>query len=204
MNRRVYIFVNGILTNPLDTQGWTDRACRWIDRYTEHKADRFEYLSGAITRRLFQNARVEKFTEIVSEYVDLDLVLVAHSNGCDIISRFLLKTRLRIKEIHLIAAACERDFSQNGINAAMEAGRLDDCFLYGSKNDKALQLAFNTGKFLRFFGLGYGTLGLKGPKKVACPLRVHRLSMDEYDHSTWFDPNHFENTMRLITRGVPK
>ena len=201
MRRRLYLFLNGILTMPSDTFAWTDRACRWIDANTSHKSEKYEYFSSAIFRRLFQSKRVSEVAEIIAQLSTMDIILVGHSNGCDIISRLLINYTLDIKEVHLIAGACERDFSKNGINKAMQDGRLQDCFVYGSKSDDALKLARNTGKFLRWFGLGYGTLGLEGALKVACKNRVHVLFRNTYRHSTWWDDERFDDTMRLITRG---
>lgn len=200
MNPKFYLYVNGILTNPKDTKAWTDRAVIWTESLGKpFTARAYEYFCDAILRRLGQSKRVKDVAAIVEKYDELgfDVCLVGHSNGADIICRLLQDYDLKVKEIHLVAGACERDCNRNGINQALYDDRLDKVFLYCSKMDSALKLARNTHWLLGLVGLGYGTMGLEGP--------VNELKADttviwrDLDHSECWDEKHFDETLRLIT-----
>lgn len=202
MKSTFYFCVNGILTVPGDSEGWTIRANEWIeDRYLGY-ADRYEYFSGALlTRMLFQARRArEVIKRLKQRAVNHDIVLVGHSNGCEIICRVLKSQEIKCKAVHLIAAACEQDFNKNGLNKAIEDGIVDELHLYTSTSDEALDLARAT-SWLSFFGMGYGLLGSKGPTHInlqaILKTEIHRR--DSYRHSTWFDEHHLDETMKLIT-----
>lgn len=200
MNKKVFIFVNGILTNPGDVNGWTDRAEAWIEQNTNHISTRFEYFSGALTRRIFQTARVRKLEDIAKKYLGDKLILVGHSNGCDIIERFVRRGIYKVHEAHLIAAASEGDFDLNGYNEALKKEKVGKVFVYYSANDKALQKAQFTRSFLKYLGLGYGYMGLTGPMRVN-PAVIHKVKGIEWgvDHSEWLVPTNFDKIMSLIS-----
>jgi len=200
MKKTVYVLINGILNNPEDIHGWTDTAELWIETKTKARATRMEYKSGALTRRIFQGKRIKNLVEIVREYSECNIILVGHSNGCEIICQALRTSDIKAKEVHLVAAAATRDFRKNGLNEALESKRVGKLFLYGSINDSALKKAKAFG-FLSYFGLGYGWLGLDGPENVANELtgRMEMHWRDGFDHSTWWNNDNFEETMKLIT-----
>ena len=162
---KFYLFINGILTVPDGRTGWVDRAVTWTESHYGQLAEKYEYFSGALTRRLFQGTRVRECAELLENYRGLDLVLVGHSNGADIACRLLQTTTFRFAEVHLIAAAADADFEKNGLNDALLTGRLGRVALYGSHHDGALRLA-QLSEALSFLGLGYGALGRTGPKNV--------------------------------------
>lgn len=193
----VYLLINGINSNPGDAHGWNRRMASEINETTPYKADAFVYFSDTIFRRMFQNARVADLCKVIESYLrsGFEVNLVGHSNGCDIISRILLKRRYNLSQIHLIAGACEADCNKNGINKAIESGRLDQAFIYKSATDTALIKARRT-SFLQWFGLGYGFIGLSGPENPGPD--VFTVTRDGYDHSTWFDGRHFKKTTDLI------
>lgn len=198
--KTIFILVNGILTNPEDTHAWTDCAETWIETHCSARATRMEYKSGVLTRRIFQGKRINNLIEIVREYKGCDIILVGHSNGCEIICQALRTSDIKAKEVHLVAAATSRDFNKNGLNEALESDRVGKLFLYGSTNDSALKKAKAFG-WLGYIGLGYGWLGLDGPEHVSNIL-TGRLEMhwrDGYDHSTWWKSENFDKTMELIT-----
>jgi len=200
MNRRIYIFINGILTKPGDVQGWTDRAETWIETNTKYKATRFEYYSGALSRRLFQEKRVDDLETVVKGFLGEKIILVGHSNGCDIIQRLVCRALFRFEEIHLIGAASEKDFDKNGFNAALRTERVKRIYVYWSKNDTALKKAKLSTRLFGNFGLGYGYLGLVGPQNVDPELK-HRVGSFEFvhDHSDYFLGKNFENTLKIIS-----
>lgn len=213
MSRTVFICVNGILTDPGDAYGWTDRAEEWINAQgCEVRADSFEYFSGALTRRLHQAKRVAIVLDKVRfwQWHGFAIRLVGHSNGADIICRLLsvaLERAITIDAAYLIAAAADRELSRYHIPLYAAAHPDFRLHCLCSANDRALQLARRT-QWLRVLGLGYGTLGLEGPAIDGVSFSGGKGDWlrckweNSFDHSTWFDPAHFEDTMRLITGEV--
>lgn len=199
MNSTLYIFVNGILTNPEDIQGWTDRAEIWIDTHTPDKATKMEYRSGALTRMWYQNERINNLKKLCRSYNADKVVLVGHSNGCDIIQKMIKKSNIKIHEAHLIAGASEHDFKKNGLSKALKSGQLGKVFIYVSPIDEALKRAKWTRGLLKYIGLGYGYLGLVGPDNVDIDIsnRVV-LYIESFSHSQWFSKKNFEHTMQCI------
>lgn len=211
--KRVFIFVNGILSWPSDADGWTDRAVTWTNIRTPWHGEKYEYACGPLTRRLKQQRRAEGLAKMCRYYADCvgsdqrqheqrwKIHLVGHSNGCDIILRTLklLPEQVKIECVHFFAAACEADFDANGLNRMLWSGHLGGAEVYTGGKDHALRFAQITSKFLKPFGLGYGFLGLVGPKNVD-DKRVHEFHEDYFGHSTWFEPAQFPRTMGLITR----
>jgi len=200
MSNKVYIFVNGILSNPGDVNGWTDNAEAWIEGNTSHRATRMEYACGVLTRRLYQNERVNNLEAIVKKYPVQDKIcLVGHSNGCDIILRLIQRRNLFFDHVHLIAGACENDFRKNALNEALALHQVRRLSVYWSKQDKALQKARVSSTLLSWIGLGYGFLGLTGPKNLAPELAPRVTSIEKkWGHSDWFKEKHFEETMHSI------
>ena len=214
--RHVLVFINGILTAPGDSDGWTDRAVTWSHLHTHFRAEKLEYFTGALTRRLRQQGRAEKFSRMLERYAAAGFTfsLVGHSNGCDLclrIARLLAGSRT-IRHLHLVAAAAEADFDRNGLNELLADGTVGRVQIYASTADRALGFAKLTSRPLGWFGLGYGSLGLTGPRRgtVADEARVSVIDRPGYGHSTWFadeidaspsvTPRHtpFEATMRTI------
>lgn len=197
----VYIVVNGILVSPGDARGWTDRAVTWLHNEAEVnvQAEKFEYFASALTRRIRQQAHAEDLAALIRRYNGRELHLVGHSNGCDLILRALRLTLTPIRSIHLIAAACDEDFDRNGLNEALVSLRLRAVHLYTSPDDGVLKWLARPSRLLfGWLGLGYGLLGLVGPKFEAAPDCVTRDDRPGYGHSTWFSDEHFVETFRLI------
>lgn len=204
MGRRTYLFIPGIRQRrdhrkPGD---WADRAASWM-RAQGHEAECYEYFSTAIFRRWMgaQNKRVDACREILKGRTGV--TLVGHSNGGDIICRLLKKCpQMVFESVHLIAPAVTADFRRNGLNEALISGQVDQLFVYGSENDRALWLGGASEKVFGWMGLGYGDLGRAGPKHVA-PAAACRLKPDwrnAFDHSTWFVGDHFARTMKDCLR----
>lgn len=206
MTRKVYIFVCGIANLPENGAGWTDNAVRWTETNTPHAADSYEYLTTFITRFLMQWWRARQLTVKIHGWMDNGFapVLVGHSNGCDLILRVIRNGIVKGCDVHLISGACESDFIRNGLNAAMSDGRVSRVTCYWGGADVAMRFARLSRMALQWVGLGFGTLGLDGPKNVsgANVGRVARYREPEFGHSTWFDAKWFDCTMRLVTHPV--
>lgn len=195
---QIVICVNGILKWPWDWSCWNFRTCVWAHKYTEVRALAVEYFCGVFGRAFCQGRRARKITELLQAYGgdEFEITLVGHSNGCAVILAALDASLVwpKVKAIHLVSGACEADFNRNGLNEAIEDGRVGKVFVYVAGKDRALRLAGNwLGRLL-----GYGVLGLNGPLNVSAEARdsVGTLTAPEFGHSDWWLPEHFDRTMR--------
>lgn len=200
--RRAYIFINGILSNPESVESWTDLAEAWVDKnYPKDHATKYEYDAKALTRRIGQEKRVDAVETICERYLGDKIILVGHSNGCDIITRLVARKVVRFHELHLIAAASEASFDKSGLNKALHNGYVSNKIVcYISPVDEALKKARLSTRVLGWMGLGFGYLGLVGPQDVDYSLKDRvEVVQRRFGHSTWFNKDHFDNTMRKIT-----
>jgi len=197
MKNRVYIYVNGILTKPGDSDNWTGKAVTWTHLHTPHRAEKVEYWVGPISRAFNrgQKRRAGKLAKTIRFYAhrDWEIVLVGHSNGANVIgnaSRLVpAEYRAAVIAVHLFAAAADPDFQKVGLN------RWDaPVTLFNGGKDGALNFAHGAGRIL-----GYGGLGLMGvtPKNVKVALNV--VNKSDFDHGTWFSDLEFDRSMNAVT-----
>lgn len=195
----VIICINGIRSNASSANGWTDEFVTALNTATPAsvKVEKFEYDCSALFRRLHQRERVDEVVKMLNRYdrAGYRIVLVGHSNGCDIIARVLL-LNVEVDAVHLFApAAFEDDYEQ-----AILFESVRRIHIYGSPDDRALQGASFTRKLIGWAGLGYGSLGLRGPEFAAKhPEVVKDHSIKGYGHSTWFVPGFtMQQTIKLL------
>lgn len=196
MKKQIVIFINGILTWPGNNRDWNYRAVVWTQINTEFRTVAVEYFCGPIGRAFGQRKRAAKITQLLQAYAGWEITLVGHSNGCAVILAALAASLVypNIKAIHLVSGACEADFVRNGLNEAIEDGRVGMVGVYVGKKDMALRLASHwLGRML-----GYGVLGLHGPRNVSAEAAgsVVVLEWPEFGHSDAWRPEHFDRTMR--------
>lgn len=209
--RRVFIPINGIRTIPRDKRSWPERFADWIFNRTSDFADPFEYFSLASTKSLFQAARVRDLVALANSHLEKRLVLVGHSNGCDIICQALPLIGRPVESVHLFAGAVEHDFDCNNLNAALVGGQVARVYVYASSRDNVLRyLARPSRLALGLFGIkkiGYGFLGYQAavaPKSLNIdPVIGPRVSLvnrsaEGFAHSTWFEGEEFERTLQFI------
>lgn len=200
MTQPVYIYICGILTWPGSSKNWTGKAATWTMTRPKHQAEKIEYFSpGLFSRSIGQEARAEKLVKTMHEFLSRGrrVILVAHSNGCDVALDALRKMGWpEIAELHLISGAIEADFDKNGLNQARN--KIGRVVVYVAGLDKALALAASP--LGRFFG--YGALGRTGP--INPWWQVDVVVEPEFEHSDWFDDAHFDQTMRLLTNPQPQ
>lgn len=201
LGRTAYIAINGIRFRPGTARGWPERFTEWVNTRLPDGvvADRREYYTTAVTRFIGQRKRTDELARKVRRYQSAGyrVVLVGHSNGCDVIARLLRDVGLWIDAIHLFApAALEEDFEDALLNSTV--GKIH---IYGSVNDKALQWGKVTRVLFGWAGLGYGSLGTRGGEFAArYPGQVIDHSNNAFSHSTWFTEGQiFERTMRSIS-----
>lgn len=198
--KRVFILINGILVLPGDSQGWTDRGVTWLNTRTDAKAEKFEYASGVLTRRLSQRWRALAIARMCDYYrrAGYEISLVGHSNGCDLIARVIALTGHRFASVHLFAAAA--DWTPFAL--ALHHDRIGALRLYVSQADTALRCARISRVLLGWAKLGYGSLGLGAPPAARTDPRITICECDTFGHSTWFERGHrFETTMRTLVAG---
>lgn len=197
LKKQVTIFVNGILTLPGDTRDWNYRAVVWTQlRVDGMRTMAVEYFCGPIGRAFGQKKRAAKITELIQAYAGYEITIVMHSNGAAVGLAALDACLIypNIVALHFVSAACDADFNRNGLNEAIEDGRVGKVCVYVGGRDLALRLAsLRVGRIL-----GYGTLGLHGPKNVSVGAKdsVGVLTVPDFGHSDWWLPEHFDRTMR--------
>lgn len=183
---KTYILVPGIMTDDA-INNWSAKAARWIENNTIHKAFQVPYFTTPFTRFIHQKKRSEELAYIIDS-CKTDVVLIGHSNGCDLICKALTICKKKVKDIHLIAGATHSSFIKNKLNISL-THKLERVFVYCSENDLALKLAFYTSFFLKIFGLGFGYLGRKGPEYITSKNRAKTYTFwyNEFGHSDYFD-----------------
>lgn len=202
---RVYILVNGIMNWPGDWKDWNVKACPLVNALAAVNkwnmvADRLEYFCGPIGRAFGQRRRARKLKRMVEAYRGThDLVLVGHSNGCDLVLDALkMMGWPRVEELHLFSGACQADFRKNGLNDAIVDGRVGHVSVYVAGKDVWLRLAHTlVGRWL-----GYGTLGLSGPTDMsaAAQVKVELFTEPSFGHSTWWRGKQLTASVGLFTR----
>lgn len=198
--RTCYIAINGIRSNPGESDGWTDRFVTWINTRLPDGvvAEKFEYATGPLTRRLKQRERANAICKKIGYYrrAGYRVVLVSHSNGGDLTARVINDSGVEIDSAHLFAPATDDEL----IAQSIREGAIRRVHIYGSRNDAALKFAKATRPLIGWLGLGYGSLGLRGRELAAqFPQVVKDHSNDAYGHGTWFQRGAlFEDTMKLL------
>lgn len=192
----VCLFVCGILTVPGAAGNWTGRAVTWTHLHTPHKAEKVEYYTGPVSRIAGDTRRATKLVRTLERYLAAGwrIILAGHSNGCDVILDALqMMAWPQIHALHLISAACEADFTRNGLNAA--GRRIGHLSIYVAEKDWALVLADTlAGRWL-----GYGCLGKRGPLNATGRSAPDRVVRQPIGHGEWFSTARFDETLRMIT-----
>ncbi len=190
MNRTAYIFVPGILNLPSSASAWTDRAVTWIHvRQACEVAEKFEYLALPLSRRLLAERRAQQLAALMERYpIDtFSIVLVGHSNGCDVILRALWRAKRPANFVHFFAPAIAVNPRQHRLVRQIREGRIGFLHLHLAARDRVL-----TDSFLG--GAKHDAVRAQFADEHHTTVR----SMPGFGHSTWWSPAHFEQTMRLV------
>lgn len=205
MSEKVYIYVNGILNNPGSADNWTDRAVTWTHTEAGYYAEKFEYFTDIFFTRFRQGYRARKLARMISFYRGWDIVLVGHSNGCDVILKALdvIDGAVPVSQLHLIAGACEEDIAKNGLRFRLERRDVRHVYLYLGGRDEVMKLNYRIEKYLPF-NLGYGTMGHLSPEKAREMYGDEStLYQHKFGHSTWWNDDIFDITMQQIVYAMP-
>ncbi len=200
---RAFLIVPGILQRPDGNDDWADLAVDWIEEHTPHGAQAYEYRCPALFRFVSQPKRIKACSHVLRTNPGHAWSAVGHSNGCRILLEMLNDCPdVRLESLHLIAPAATAHCGRNHLNEIVRRGQVRDVFIYGSNNDRALLLGRWSEIVAGWIGLGYGDLGRHGPVNMTPEARAatQTLWRDEFGHSTWFSPAHFDDTMKLVTR----
>ena len=200
MRKTAFVFINGILNFPWMRNAWTDLAAEYVTRNLGaegHVGVKFEYFAGALFRQWGQRKRA---MDVLGLYNRLSrdgyrVVLVGHSNAAAIIAYIVTEMEEQLNNVHLFApAAFDEDYEY-----AIKRGNLSGLFIYGSTNDRALGVGARFTQTITFGMSGYGTMGLRGAEmEKKHPGIVFDFSNNSFGHGTWFDDEHFYDTMRLV------
>ena len=204
-SKTIFLFERGIMGWALLFGGWhnwPNQATVWIHRHTKHcRAFTLLYFVDALLAALTRHRRAESFKDVLVSYPDSEgwkLHVCAHSEGT---ATVLLALRMacwpRIEALHLVSGACDGDFERNGLNHALEHGKIGQVFVYVAGKDFAMQLE-DTILGRRCFGLRDKPLGLTGARKVRPHLKSSVIQVTEphFGHSDWFTSKNFDRTMR--------
>ena len=209
--RSLLIFVPGILTFPGDGRNWSGRAVTFTHLHSASRAEKVEYFCGPIGRAFGQQKRSEKLFRTLDQYRDdWHITLVGHSNGAAVILQTLNQCYCpRIDSLHLVCAACESSFHKNGLNRLLSYPKespavklqhfnaptcgIREVSVYVGQRDLALRLAHSWAGRL----LGYGVLGLHGPRHVlpSVEARVHKIAWPQFGHSDCWHDDHLSDTL---------
>lgn len=192
--RSVLIFVPGILTFPGDGRNWSGRAVSWTHNHSGACAEKVEYFCGPIGRAFGQRERSRKLFHTLDQYRDnWNITLVGHSNGAAVILDCFDYPCPQIHSLHLVCGACESSFHANGLNDRLQKDDIGQIAVYVAGKDMMLALAHSwAGRFL-----GYGILGLHGPKHVSPMIadRVRTITWPAFGHSDCWSDDYLDETL---------
>jgi hypothetical protein len=197
MKKKIYILVNGILNFPGDAKDWNALGVTFIHLAGAGMAEKLEYFCGPVSRAFGQDHRANKLADLIHQYADagFEIVLVGHSNGCDVILDSLKQLMWPVvSELHLFSGACEADYNKNGLNKAIQEKTVGKVFVYVAGKDVWLRAANCFAGRL----LGYGVLGLNGPLNATNIAATQVITEPDYGHSTWWEPMNFQRSLNRV------
>jgi len=203
---RVYILLPGIHTKPSDNNNWAPAMASAIGiTYDTAKAEEFRYYSSLFHKNGMKE-RVGFVIDLCHRWwsAGYEVVIVGHSDGCEIVRQVLIEGPSIFKAAHLIAGAVEADFKENGLLKVIEDNKVETIFCYVSKGDKVIdKWARASIRFLSWLKITFGTLGFDGPKNVPEEMigsRVVIIERMSLRHSEWFSGVNWQSTFNSITR----
>ena len=174
-NNTYLYFVSGLFTAPDSAGTWTKLATKWMREHgycdLPGSYDYFAAVFGGLLRDDEAAAIIAKdFIDAIA--ADKKITAVGHSNGCRILMHTLkLFPKLRIENLHLIAAWDDADCNANGLNEAVARGQLGKVIFYVSAVDNIL---------------ANGKLGKAGPHAMSDMLKaITGIVSEPMMHSEW-------------------
>lgn len=177
--KRVFVFVNGIENDPGKIE-FTDTFPARVNEKGHDIGDAYEYAARGLFRRLTQKRHAKALADKILLHANRQVIPVCHSNGNDLLVRALRDDRLKLMQfptLHMIAAACDADFSKNGLNEAMLRGTVGKVLVWRGGLDKAMLIArFSQWAAAPVFGAAVG---------LGSYLAAHRIGWSEADTLGW-------------------
>lgn len=181
---------------PLFHNGWNDVVEEKLIA-KHYRVTKHEHFTMPLTRWLLMWYRARQLAKNINEQDDYFVRGWGHSNGCELWSMAMPHLAKPINELHLFAGACSADFNKNNFNWALKNNKVNDIIVHVSDNDTVLS---GPAKFSRIggaIGLGFGDIGLVGPKNVDQSIahRVHPIHHTGYYHSTYWNDEVIDKTI---------
>ncbi len=191
MTRRAYIFVPGILNYPGRPTAWTDRAVTWVHTNTDSVAEKYEYMAFPLSRRIKALQRANGLAELMDHYdsYKYELIIAAHSNGCEVTRLALGIAKRHVNRLILMAPAIPA--IRHGLLDQLGLGRIVRLSLLIATEDKFLASRFLGGRPVSQIKAVFGVAARAGVLFVPG------------GHSTFFTQANFEQSMQYITGETP-
>ena len=189
MNRTAYIFVPGIYNRPGNPHAATDRAVTWVHvNRPGAVAEKYEYAAGVLTRHVSNKRLAQSLAALVDSYpIDrFSVVLVAHSNGCEVARRALMLSERPANWVHFFAPAVDSNPRKHKLHKLLENGQIGFLRLHVAALDRVLAH--------RYLG------GMPAAKVAAQFAEERHTHVAEHDcgHVGFFSTENFEDTMVRI------
>jgi len=208
--RTVFLLEHGINTLPSDWRDWTNRGAFHVHQHTPHAAQSLEYFAGPLLAHFLHRRLARQFGRMLKAYADARwrVVVAAHSNGTRIAVEGMRAAGWPpVAELHLLCGAVDADFERNGLNQAVDSGRVGRVVCYAAGRDLAMRVE-DTLLGRRLFGVRSEPLGLYGPLRVRKPL-LDSGAVSSHDDAFWRAYGHsgcwrgreLDRTMCLVEAG---
>lgn len=188
MKERVYIFVNGVSNWPGCADAWTDKAVSWIHQNDRgNSAEKFEYLAFYLSRYILTDLRADNLAKLIDSYdASFDVVLVAHSHGCEVSRRALSRVNRAVNSLHLFAPAVPA--TAHGLGWALLDHKIERLYIHVGESDRVLRLR------------GHSLLGALPASAIRKQFVSDRAAVfsREFGHSGWWTDEEFSGTMTAI------
>lgn len=187
----LYVFVNGILSDPENVKGWQQVAERYITKSNLGQADEYSYNTGVA--RLGQEKHAENLAAMLRDYQEAmpRIALWGHSNGVELALKVLRENPdITVATLGCLAGAASADCDDNGINLICQRNQVAKIVVQYSDADDVLRLGPIA---------GYGRLGLRGPVNIG-EQAIERLQLVATPGLSHSDPvyGRFLQTMTRI------
>ena len=165
----------------------------WCDHPDWEPCIKNEHLTMPLTRWALMPSRAKRLAKLINETPGF-IRFVGHSNGNEEFVQALKHIKRPVDEVHMVAAACSSDFEANGLNRTPWVKKL---FIHRGECDTVLA---GPARWSRMFGgwlgLGFGDLGLVGPKNAKREFEDHVYP--GFGHSTFWDEGIIEEFIRRV------
>lgn len=199
----IYFAKNGIRTGTKENKNWGPKFSHHM-LVRGYIAEEYRYSTWAITRRIGLDRHVRAIAEKLRRYSNngWDIVLVSHSNGCEMDRRLMVNEGIVPKQVWWYAPAVEADFSKNGLNYFLSKHQTI-VNVFASEKDFVLKHVAGWSRKLTFGKLGYGSLGHTGPVNLTSPGQVQTLTNDSLGHNDYFKKANIIERIHEITANTP-